>query len=495
MFKLNRAMLELNDDDLKEALGDITPEGMKLAMILNNRQKDVFNDITKTLDYLDDMYSQVKTTQDTMNTQMQGMANEIRVLRQENSRLKTKSEDLENYSRRNNLIIKGIAEGQNQNIEELVRSFLFDFFGGYGINIERMHRLGRFQRHSDGRIRARPIIVRFSFFADRQKVWNSRFNLEYTKYSLDEDFCPEVQAVRRKLLPVLLEAKRRHKTVEMVKDTLWINGKSYTIDSLHSLPKEMRDGSRWSDDQVSFFGELCPASNFHPATFTHEGKTVENSEKMLFYKMAKLFKDDFMASKIEKESDPRVIKTLSKSIEGVNRDEWNSSIKRLVTPILIDKFSQNSKLLEWLKSTGNRRLVEAAGPHDKVWGNGLYLSADTGLNPANWPGQNLQGQMLMDVRDALCSDPVPERVRHLLTKVGPSRIDDDDDAVIPSSQPIAASQGFQIDEAVIPSSQPTAASQGFQNASVHAAAAPQGFSSTQGFDAHFDPNNENLRIA
>ena len=163
---------------------------------------------------------------------------------------------------------------------------------------------------------------------------------------------------------------------------------------------------------MSFFGELCPASNFHSAKFTHNGMTVENSEKMLFYKKAKLFNDDLTANRIKNESDPRVIKTISKSIQGVDEEIWNGQIKKLVTPILLDKFRQNPHLLNWLKSTGNRTLVEAAGPHDKVWGNGLFLSDDV---RSKWTGENLQGQMLMDVREQLCPESIfPEGVQKLL---------------------------------------------------------------------------------
>ena len=344
----------------------------------------------------------------------------MNALKNENKLLKQRVENQENYSRRNNLIIKGIPEGWGQNVDQMVRSFMNDYFWvPYDIAIERVHRLGKFTGNYD---RPRPIIVRFVNFADRELVWNARHFLGKSGFGLDEDFSPDVQAVRRKLLPVYLEAKRQHIPVEMVKDTIKLYGTEYTLDTLHNLPKEIRDGSRWTKDQVSFFGELCPASNFHPAKFNHDGTDVENSEKMLFLKMANLFNDEESFKKIEAESDPRIIKNLSKNITNVDRDKWNSSIRKLVTPILMDKFSQNPHLLKWLESTGDRRLVEAAGPHDKIWGNGLRLSDPNVSDPYIWSGNNLQGQMLQDVRKALCLKPkllpvpLPERVRNLLRK-------------------------------------------------------------------------------
>ena len=72
-----------------------------------------------------------------------------------------------------------------------------------------------------------------------------------------------------------------------------------------------------------------------------------------------------------------------------------------MTPILVDKFEQNDHLLDWLRSTGTRKLVEAAGPHDKVWGNGLRLSDSRVSIRSARTGTNLQGKILETVRRIL----------------------------------------------------------------------------------------------
>ena len=408
--------------------------------------REVVGDLVGSLEYIESQQSALMEEKVQLQSQLAGMEAKLRDLNRDHIKYKAKSENLDNHSRRNNIIIKGIPEGWHQNIEEVVRSFLVDYFGvPYSVGIDGIRRLGRFFRRHDGSIRSRPIIVLFSLNADRENVWNLRRNLQGSRYSLDEDYAPETQAVRRKLFPVMAEAKRKKlgRKIELIKDTLHIDGFTYTIDTLHNLPKEVRDGSRWTESQVSFFGELCPASNFHPATFNHNGKEVENSEKMLFYKKAKLFNDEFTAKRIEKESDPRVIKNLSKSIQGVNEDQWTSQIKKLVTPILYDKFRQNPPLLKWLKLTGNRTLVEAAGPHDKVWGNGLFLSDDNNTNRSRWSGENLQGQMLMEVRAQLCPESIfPEPVQKLL-KLGHDD-DGNDDMDDETAVDLPASQGFNM---------------------------------------------------
>jgi hypothetical protein len=453
MINLNKAQLlqSLSDTKLKEELGDISPEGLNIALTINKRMKDVLCKLVGSLEYMNDIQSTLMEEKSTLQKHIEGMETQLRELNRDSIKHRENSESLENYSRRSNLLIKGIPEGWNQNIEEVVRSFMADFFGlPYSFSIERTHRIGNFFRRRDGSIRSRPIVVKFSFFSDREKVWNQRRNLGGTRFSLDEDFAPDTRAIRRKLLPVLLEAKRRRlgRSIELVKDTLKIDSKIYTLDTLHNLPKEVRDGSRWTDNQVTFFGELCPASNFHPVNFKHNEMVVENSEKMLFYKKAKLFNDDFTARRIKKESDPRVIKNLSKNIQGVVEEDWNRQIKRLVTPILMDKFKQNKHSLDWLRSTGSRKLVEAAGPHDKVWGNGLFLSDDGNNIPSKWTGENLQGQMLMEVREKLCPECIfPDRVQQLLN-MGHDDDDDDDmddnDEEASVTDEITASQGFEV---------------------------------------------------
>lgn len=390
-------VMDLTEDDIRKELGSNASEDtIKLAVFMQKLQNSTLCGFKQNLEYSQDKMAAMEDNQARLLTLLTGMQKQIDVLKMENGKMKSEIDEQQNHSRRNNLIIRGIPEGNYQNVELIVREFFAEMLNAHDIPIERVHRLGKYFPN-----RTRPIIIKFSFFKDREMIWDCRDRLKYSKFFLDEDFSPAVQAIRRKLYPVLAEAKRRRHKGQLVKDKVRIDGIMYGLEDLHRLPKEVRDGSRWSEKQVAFFGELCPASNFHPAVFTHNGIRFENSEKMLFYKKAKLFDDDETANKILKESDPRAIKTMSRQIKNVNDVEWRKQIKLLVTPGLIDKFDQNPHLLNWLESTDNRMLVEAAGPHDKVWGNGLPLSAKNLHDLSAWTGENQQGEMLSEVRKVL----------------------------------------------------------------------------------------------
>ena len=68
--------------------------------------------------------------------------------------------------------------------------------------------------------------------------------------------------------------------------------------------------------------------------------------------------------------------------------------------VLIEKFSQNPELLKLLLNTNDSILVEAS-QKDKKWGIGIGVDYVDFLNPDKWPGENLLGKALMEVRDKL----------------------------------------------------------------------------------------------
>ena len=64
------------------------------------------------------------------------------------------------------------------------------------------------------------------------------------------------------------------------------------------------------------------------------------------------------------------------------------------------KFGQHQQLREFLIGTGSRVIVEAS-PRDLVWGIGLAAADERAGSPEHWPGLNLLGFALMEVRRRL----------------------------------------------------------------------------------------------
>ncbi len=78
--------------------------------------------------------------------------------------------------------------------------------------IERCHRMGT--RPKDPRQPPRPIIVKFSFFKDRQYIWNNKSIMAGSKIYVKEDFPPEIDQRVNIMLPIFHVAKKDNRTLE-----------------------------------------------------------------------------------------------------------------------------------------------------------------------------------------------------------------------------------------------------------------------------------------
>jgi ribA/ribD-fused uncharacterized protein len=87
-------------------------------------------------------------------------------------------------------------------------------------------------------------------------------------------------------------------------------------------------------------------------------------------------------------------------VRGFDEARWAAVRFALVVAGNRAKFEQNADLLAHLLATGDAILVEAS-PEDAVWGLGLAVAEARKRGPRNWPGQNLLGFALIEVRASL----------------------------------------------------------------------------------------------
>lgn len=109
--------------------------------------------------------------------------------------------DLEARSRRNNLVVWGVVERQNENCFQVVRQLIESNLGLEADNmyLARAHRLGPWR--NDVRANKRPIIVNFRDYCDLELVLSKAFMLKNTQYSLDRDLPKEISEARKRLWP------------------------------------------------------------------------------------------------------------------------------------------------------------------------------------------------------------------------------------------------------------------------------------------------------
>ena len=147
-------------------------------------------------------------------------------------KLKDSMAYMQSQSMRNNLIFGGLFESRyerNEETEAKLRCFMHEKLQIAQdvvdtLKFERVHRIG--EQSDEG---PRKIVCKFNMFPEREMVRKQRINLEGTPYFLHEQFPPEVNEKRRKLLPKMKDAKKDGKRAWLSYDSLYIDGKKVEL--------------------------------------------------------------------------------------------------------------------------------------------------------------------------------------------------------------------------------------------------------------------------
>lgn len=139
--------------------------------------------------------------------------------------------------------------------------------------------------------------------------------------------------------------------------------------------------------------------HYHFTNFAHspiniKGLVYPTAEH---YFQSKKFKDSpDIAKKVREAKTPTEVFTLANGKDGIYkasiRENWHSLSAYYMLKAQLYKYAQNPDLLKALLETGDRLLIEDAGPNDKIWGNGKEGSITDEF------GENKLGKILMAVR-------------------------------------------------------------------------------------------------
>jgi ribA/ribD-fused uncharacterized protein len=159
-----------------------------------------------------------------------------------------------------------------------------------------------------------------------------------------------------------------------------------------------------SDNIHAFFsGPLSQWALFPFHVYNSELQKIETFKTAEHYMMAqkaKIFKDMSARDAILKSSSPKEAKALGRSIRDFNEVTWNLYKEKIVIMGNVLKGMQNERFCQALLDTKDKLLIEAS-PYDRIWGVGIDEN-DRRINyPKQWPGKNLLGFCLMEVRSIL----------------------------------------------------------------------------------------------
>jgi len=141
-------------------------------------------------------------------------------------------------------------------------------------------------------------------------------------------------------------------------------------------------------------------SQWFPASFEVDGDKYNCAEQYMMAEKARVFHDLGTWGKIMLSSSPKEIKALGREVRNFDAEQWLTVSKDIVVKGNLYKFAQNKDMLDFLKNTEDKILVEAS-PCDTIWGIGMSERDEGVEDPHNWKGSNLLGFALMEVRDEL----------------------------------------------------------------------------------------------
>lgn len=211
---------------LKDTITELRDDVSGLKFDVSTLQTEIQNVKTE---------SQLAFTQSTTAlNKVQSLEAQLKLLHRDHMILKHRVIDGETHERRENLIFLGVKQAQYENCATKIKNVLKDVLKlppqlVDEMKFQRCHRL-----HSS--LKPQPIICRFLWCQDHERVWAARQNLQNTNISLREHFPEEIERRRSTLFPILKRTRSLGHRATMVADRLIIDGNQYTVHTLNRLP-------------------------------------------------------------------------------------------------------------------------------------------------------------------------------------------------------------------------------------------------------------------
>ena len=344
-----------------------------------------------------------------LSADLKKMKGELSKTQMDNKLLKEKLVKIEAQDRRNNLVLDGCDEKDNENCSETVFNVLEKLVPNAraSIKIERCHRMPSFKPKNPpggaSASRPRPIIFKLHSYSDRERIFKERNRLANSGLYLREDFPKEIVEKRRFLAPIARKARSEGSKARLSYDKLVIDSQVFTEDNVHALPESLQPAEVYTKrgpKYTAFFSKHSPLSNHHPSKFKLDGIEFSSQEQYFMYQKALHCNDRANALKILNTTDPGECKAIGKTVKIPDLKVWEEEREGVMYTGCIAKFEQNSDLKDFLLSTKDTKLIEC-NMYDSHWSIGLGLNDEKIFDESAWKGQNKLGGILSEIREEL----------------------------------------------------------------------------------------------
>ena len=150
--------------------------------------------------------------------------------------------------------------------------------------------------------------------------------------------------------------------------------------------------------------EAACLANGYASAFTDADQqaTFASVEQYMMHAKAVMFpENEALQQKILETTDYDAIKAMGRQVKNFDGAAWGAVARDVVVKACTLKFGSSPDLRAYLLSTGSMHLGQLNGT-EKRWGLGVATAEEAHkLTPAAWPGDNLLGDILMEVRASL----------------------------------------------------------------------------------------------
>jgi hypothetical protein len=404
--------------NIQQSIADVTKTVLELSQSTAKNHKELTDSLSNIVKEQKELkescelahktIGEVKKNNEKIASDLTRLDKTVHVLERENQELRAELDNMDAYSRRENMIIDNIPEGGvGENCTELVYKMLEDDMKVPEARVIKFSAVYRLGKRQPGKERPRPIIAKFHFRPDKESVMKYRTNLKNSNIYIKDDLPMQWETSRRQMNRIFKEAKSQGLAPRWSKDKLVISGVHYAVDTVHSLKMKNSTphtiSTESSDDYTFFSGRFSVFSNFHPSEIEIDGITFNCNEQHYQYSKAKAAKDKAKMSEILAAKDPVLQKRLGGKV-SIPTDEWEDGPARAAMKRGLEvKFNTHEYMKELLVGTAGTELVEC-NQYDKVWAIGLAITDKKRKDSTKWNGDNALGHCLVSIREALLGD-------------------------------------------------------------------------------------------
>lgn len=187
------------------------------------------------MDKIAEMFQQIDGNMRQMNCKLDMLVLEMKQIKDENKKLKSKVEEqeekierLERTIRSKNIIIKGINEEEREN-QNTIKERVNLVMQKMGVNVEMekdIDEIARIGKYTPGR--KRPIMVKLLRESTKSEIFRNAKQLKGTDIWIEEDFPKNIQEERRALIPKLKDARNRGYRAVLRYNKLIVDGEIYS---------------------------------------------------------------------------------------------------------------------------------------------------------------------------------------------------------------------------------------------------------------------------